>query len=100
MSLKLKQTWALTVVFSLAFLLLSPPAHAQLSHRSLADAWKQVSALGDSVLVRIGNLLLGVWQHGAAKEGTSIDPNGAPKPQVPPSGTTGEGVLIDPNGHP
>jgi len=100
MSLKPKQIWTLTIVFSLAFLLLSSPVHAQPSRRPLADAWAQVSALGDSVLVRIGNLLLGVWQHGAAKEGTSIDPNGSPKPQAPPSGTTDEGVLIDPNGHP
>ena len=101
MSLKLKQIWVLTVFCSLGFLFLSPPLHAQPPHRPLADAWSHLAALGDSVLARIDDFVLGIWHQGGDKEGTSIDPNASPNPQGPQSGApTDEGVTIDPNGHP
>ena len=101
MSAKPKQGWILPVAFSMAFLLLSLPLQAQTVRRPLADAWKKLAVLSDSVLDRIGNLFLGIWQQAAVKEGTSIDPNGTSKPPATPPGTpTDEGVTIDPNGHP
>jgi hypothetical protein len=103
MSYKPKQRWFLPVAFSMAFLLLSLPAQARPSRRPLADTWKKLAVLSDSVLARVGNLL-GLWQQGVVKEGMSIDPNGTSQPSGtssdPQGGSGDEGATIDPNGKP
>ena len=100
MSHKPKQGWILAVAFSVAFLLLSLPVQAQPGHQPRVDAWARVAVLSNSVLAKIRNLFLGLWQQGAVKEGMSIDPNGTPHSSDPQGGSGDEGVLIDPNGKP
>lgn len=100
MSPKPKQKWTLLVVSSMAFLLLSLPAQAQPVRRPLAEAWKKLTVLSDSVVNRIGDLFLGLWQAGAVKEGTSIDPDGSPHSADPQGTSSEEGTSIDPNGKP
>ena len=100
MSPKPKQVWAVPVAFLMAFLLLSLPLQAQTARGPLADTWKKLTVLSDSVLTRISDLFLGLRQQGGVKEGMTIDPNGSPHGSDPQGGSGDEGVTIDPNGKP
>lgn len=89
-------------VFALlaALFLASLPAQARPVRHDTAGR-NAVAASGENGLARIWSFLVNLWPQGT-KEGTSIDPNGAPKPQgmtTAPSGDTDdEGMTIDPNG--
>jgi hypothetical protein len=90
-----------TVFALLAVLVLaSLPAQAR-TERHRAAGRHAVAVSGDNGLARIVSFLVNLWPQGA-KEGTSIDPNGAPKPQgmtTAPSGDLDdEGMSIDPDG--
>ncbi|HTG36295.1 MAG TPA: hypothetical protein VLB76_25535 [Thermoanaerobaculia bacterium] len=87
-----------TVFALLALLVLaSLPAQARpLRHR--AAGRHAVAASGENGLVRIWSFLLSL----TTKEGVTIDPNGAPKPQglttAPGGDLDDEGITIDPDG--
>ncbi len=90
-----------TVFALLAVLVLaSLPAQAR-SVRHPAAGRHTVAASGENSLSRILSFLVNLWPQGT-KEGMSIDPNGAPKPQgmttAPGGDPDDEGVTIDPNG--
>jgi hypothetical protein len=90
-----------TIFALLAVLVLaSLPAQARPVRHPAADR-HAVAASGDNGLARIVSFLVNLWPQGT-KEGTSIDPNGAPKPQgmttAPGGDLTDEGMSIDPNG--
>jgi hypothetical protein len=90
-----------TVFALLALLVLaSLPAQAR-PVRHAATGRHTVAVSGENGLTRIWSFLVNLWPQGT-KEGMSIDPNGAPKPQgmtTAPSGDPDdEGVTIDPNG--
>ena len=89
-----------TVFALLAFLVLaSLPAQAR-PVRHPAAGRHAVAVSGDNSLARIWSFLVSLWPQGT-KEGVTIDPNGAPKPQgvTAPSGDLDdEGVTIDPDG--
>ena len=70
-----------------AFVLASLPAQALPARRPA----QKVAVLGEGMFAWVRNLLVRLGLSGMAKEGTSIDPNGAKSP---------EGVMIDPNGQP
>lgn len=87
-----------TVFALLAVLVLaSLPAQAR-TVRHPAKQRSTVAVSGDNGLARIWSFLLSL----TAKEGMTIDPNGAPKPQgmttAPSGGLDDEGVTIDPDG--
>jgi hypothetical protein len=88
--------FALLTVLVLASL----PAQAR-PVRHPAAGRRAVAVSGDNGLVRIWSFLVNLWPQGA-KEGMTIDPNGAPKPQgvtTAPSGDLeDEGMTIDPDG--
>lgn len=85
--------FALLAVLVLASL----PAQARTVHHP-ATHRPAVAVSGDSSLVRIWSFLLSL----TTKEGMTIDPNGAPKPQgittAPSGGLDDEGITIDPDG--
>ncbi len=87
-------------VFALLAILVftSLPAQAR-TVRHPAKGRHAVAVSGDNGLARIVSFLVNLWPQGM-KEGTSIDPNGAPKPQgmAAPGDLDDEGVTIDPNG--
>jgi len=88
-------------VFALLAVLIpaSLPAQARPVHHPAADR-HAVAVSGDNGLARIWSFLVSLWPQGT-KEGMTIDPNGAPKPQgmTAPSGDLDdEGVTIDPDG--
>jgi hypothetical protein len=90
-----------TVFALLAVLVLtSLPAQARPVRHPATDR-HSVTVSGDKGLVRILSFLVNLWPEGM-KEGTSIDPNGAPKPQgmttAPSGGLDDEGMSIDPDG--
>ena len=90
-----------TVFALLAVLVLaSLPAQARPVRHPAADR-HAVAASGENGLARIWSFLVNLWPQGT-KEGMSIDPNGAPKPQgmtTAPSGDPDdEGMTIDPDG--
>jgi hypothetical protein len=90
-----------TVFALLAVLVLaSLPAQAR-PVRHPATGRHDVAVSGENSLVRIWSFLVNLWPQGT-KEGMSIDPNGAPKPQgmttAPGGDLDDEGVTIDPNG--
>jgi hypothetical protein len=90
-----------TVFALLAVLVLaSLPAQARPVRRPATDR-QAVAVSGDNGLSRIWSFLVSLWPQGA-KEGVTIDPNGAPKPQgmttVPNGDLDDEGMTIDPNG--
>jgi hypothetical protein len=92
---------ALTVFTLLAALVLaSLPAQARPVRHPATDR-HAVAVSGENSLARIWSFLVNLWPQGT-KEGMSIDPNGAPKPQgmttAPSGGLDDEGVTIDPNG--
>jgi len=81
-------------------ILTSLPAQAR-TVRHPAKGRHAVAVSGDNGLARIVSFLVNLWPQGT-KEGTSIDPNGAPKPQgmttAPGGDLDGEGTSIDPDG--
>jgi hypothetical protein len=89
-------------VFALlaVFMLASLPAQARTVRHPVTHR-PAVAVSGDSSLIRIWSFLVNLWPQGT-KEGMSIDPNGAPKPQgmtTAPSGDLDdEGMTIDPDG--
>ena len=89
-------------VFALltVLILASLPAQAR-PVRHPATGRHAVAASGENGLARIWSFLVNLWPQGT-KEGMSIDPNGAPKPQgmtTAPSGDPDdEGMTIDPDG--
>jgi|SRR6476661_5477640 len=90
-----------TVFALLAVLVLaSLPAQARPARHPAADR-HAVAASGENGLSRILSFLVSLWPQGT-KEGVTIDPNGAPKPQgvtTAPSGDLDdEGMTIDPDG--
>lgn len=90
-----------TVFALLAVLVLaSLPAQAR-PVRHPATGRHAVAVSGDNGLSRIWSFLVSLWPQGT-KEGMTIDPNGAPKPQgvttVPSGDLDGEGTSIDPDG--
>jgi len=60
-----------------------------------------VAVSGENGLARIWSFLVSLWPQGT-KEGMTIDPDGAPKPQgmttAPGGDTDDEGMSIDPDG--
>jgi hypothetical protein len=90
-----------TVFALLAVLVLaSLPAQAR-PVRHPAAGRHAVTASGENGLSRIWSFLMNLCPQGT-KEGMTIDPNGAPRPQgmtTAPSGDlTDEGMSIDPDG--
>jgi len=90
-----------TVFALLAVLVLaSLPAQARPVRHPAADR-HAVAASGENGLARIWSFLVSLWPQGT-KEGMTIDPNGAPRPQgmtTAPSGDLDdEGMSIDPDG--
>ena len=89
-------------VFALLALLVfaSLPAQAR-PVRHPATGRHAVAASGENGLARIWSFLVNLWPQGT-KEGVTIDPDGATRPQgmtTAPSGDLDdEGVTIDPNG--
>ena len=70
-----------------AFVFASLPAQALPVHRPTS----KVTVLGEGMFAWVRNLLVSLGFSGMAKEGVTIDPDGAESP---------EGVMIDPNGRP
>ena len=88
-----------TVFALLAVLVLaSLPVQAR-TVRHPAKGRNAVAVSGDNGLARIVSFLVNLWPQGT-KEGMTIDPNGAPRPQgmTAPGDLDDEGVTIDPNG--
>lgn len=73
------------------------PAQALPVHRPTP----KVAVLGEGMFAWVRNLLASLGFSGMAKEGMSIDPDGAESPEgvtIDPDGLSDEGVTIDPNG--
>ena len=90
-----------TVFALLAILILaSLPVQAR-PVRHAATGHHAVAASGENGLTRIWSFLVNLWPQGT-KEGMTIDPDGAPKPQgmttAPTGDTDDEGMTIDPDG--
>lgn len=89
----------LTAAALLSLLVLaSRPAEARPVHRPTS----KVTALGESAVAWVRNLLGSLWLPGTTKEGVMIDPNGAKSPGGvtigPDGGLNDEGMSIDPDG--
>src|SRR5688500_4830 len=79
------------------FVFASLPAQA-LPHR---QPTLKVAVAGEGLFAWVRNLLVSLGFSGMAKEGMSIDPDGAESPEgvtIDPDGFNDEGVMIDPNG--
>ncbi len=80
------------------FVFASLPAQALPARRPAS----KVTVLGEGMFAWVRNLLVSLGLSGMAKEGMSIDPNGAKSPEgmsIDPDGSlSDEGVMIDPNG--
>ncbi len=77
-----------------AFVLASLPVQARPVRRPAADR-QAVAVAGDSGLNALWRFVVGLWPGVTAKEGVTIDPDGAHNHA---SKTNDEGVTIDPNG--
>ena len=99
MSRKSSRCRCLTVAALLSvFVLASLPAEARPVHRQAS----KVAALSENAVAWVRSLLGRLWLPGTAKEGMSIDPNGAKSPEGvtidPNGGLNDEGMSIDPDG--